>query len=122
MHITIEPRRIEITEDRGVWTFGPCPVHGTIVGMEVTIAAEKNGIVQDHWIGMQLNNLSSTANRACGQTPLVHTYGSPNDLWGVDVDFKNLEQLSVITKYVCSIDPPGSVRITRMQLRLHYVI
>jgi len=123
MHTTImEPRRRAFVDQRGLFTFAPSMLRGTILGMTAHIDAAITGQVTDHWIGMQWGTVTADRNLAAGWTRPNGVYGSDSELWGVRPTFERLDQLSLITKYLCAAATASSIQITRVRLHLHYTV
>jgi hypothetical protein len=119
--ITLEPIKILHTDRYSTWHFRCHAIPAEIVGIEVTVRAEKRGRVEDHQIQLQLADEPIGDNRANRDQAAVKVYGSASDLWGCRLTFGDINRVSVMTQYLCSVaEPRGSITVDTVSLTLHY--
>jgi hypothetical protein len=119
--ITLEPIKILHTNRYSTWHFRCHAIPADIVGIEVTVRARKSGRVEDHQIRLQLADEPVGDNRAAADTGDTHRYGSATDTWGARITFEDINRVSVLTQYLCAIEPPvGSVTVDTVLLHIHY--
>ena len=85
--------------------------------MELEVVAQRSGPVQDHQIRLQLDGEAVGENRAGRGGPC---YGGPNDLWGTQITFQEINRMSVLTQYLCGTEPRGRIVVADVILKLHY--
>lgn len=119
--ITLEPVKILHTDRYSTWHFRSHAIPAEIVGIEVTVQSQRQGRVEDHQIQLQLDDAPIGDNRANMNTAAVKVYGSASDLWGCRLTFVDINRLSVLTQYLCSVaEPVGSITVDTVSLTLHY--
>ena len=119
--ITLEPVKILHTDRYSTWHFRSHAIPAEIVGIEVTVRSQRQGRVEDHQIQLQLDDAPIGDNRANMDTAAVKVYGSASDLWGCRLTFVDINRLSVLTQYLCSVaEPVGSITVDTVSLTLHY--
>jgi len=119
--ITLEPIKILHTDRYSTWHFRCHAIPAEIVGIEVTVRSEKTGRVEDHLIQLQLADEPIGHNRANRDTAAVKVYGSNDDMWGCQLTFADINRVSVMTQYLCSVaEPRGSITVDTVSLTLHY--
>jgi hypothetical protein len=119
--ITLEPVKILHTDRYSTWHFRSHAIPAEIVGIEVTVQSQRQGRVEDHQIQLQLADAPIGDNRANMDTAAVKVYGSATDLWGCRLTFVDINRLSVLTQYLCSVaEPVGSITVDTVLLTLHY--
>jgi len=119
--ITLEPVKILHTDRYSTWHFRSHAIPAEIVGIEVTVQSQRQGRVEDHQIQLQLADAPIGDNRANMDTAAVKVYGSATDLWGCRLTFVDINRLSVLTQYLCSVaEPVGSITVDTVSLTLHY--
>ena len=83
--------------------------------------SQRQGRVEDHQIQLQLADEPVGDNRANRDPAAVKVYGSASDLWGCRLTFTDINRLSVLTQYLCSVaEPQGSITVDTVSLTLHY--
>lgn len=119
--ITLEPVKILHTDRYSTWHFRCHAIPAEIVGITVTVQAHKKGRVEDHQIQLQLADAPVGDNRAAAGTGDLYHYGSNTDTWGCQLTFGDINNLSVLTQYLCSVsEPVGSVIVDTVQMHIHY--
>jgi hypothetical protein len=119
--ITLEPCKWLHTDRYSTWHYRCHAVPAEIVGLEVEVRARKQGPVEDHQIRLQLADEPVGHNRAAARTGNTHSYGSATDTWGCSITFQDINRLSVLTQYLCSVrEPRGTVLVDTVLLRIHY--
>jgi len=119
--ITLEPIKVLHTDRYSTWHFRCHAIPAEIVGIEVTVRAEKRGRVEDHQIQLQLADEPIGDNRANSDPAAVKVYGSATDRWGCRLTFVDINRLSVLTQYLCAVaEPRGSITVDTVSLTLHY--
>ena len=119
--ITLAPIKILHTDRYSTWHYYCHLIPAEIVGMEVEVRSHKQGRVEDHQIQLQIGDEPIGDNRAAGRTGDTHCYGSATDTWGTRITFADINRLSVLTQYLCSVrEPVGSVTVNEVLLRVHY--
>ena len=119
--ITLSPVKILHTDRHSTWCYRCHNIPAEIVGLEVEVRSKRSGRVEDHQIQLQLGDEPIGDNRAVSNSGATHVYGSPTDTWGCRLTFADINRLSVLTQYLCSVqEPKGSITVDTVQLILHY--
>jgi len=119
--ITLEPIKVLHTDRYSTWHFRCHAIPAEIVGIEVTVRAEKRGRVEDHQIQLQIGDEPVGDNRAAEHTGNTHRYGSPTDTWGARITFADINRLNVLTQYLCSVvEPVGTVTVDTVLMHIYY--
>ena len=119
--ITLAPIKILHTDRYSTWHFRCHAIPAEFVGVQVTVTSQRQGRVEDHQIQLQLADEPVGDNRASRDPAAVKVYGSASDLWGCQLTFADINRLSVLTQYLCSVaEPRGSITVDTVSLTLHY--